>query len=89
MLKNPLGTQLYEKRTMKWADSIIKTSKGEQQAISPLVISASRRTDIPAFHTKWFVNRLREGYCIWENPFNTKQQQYISFEKTLVSQVLI
>lgn len=29
-----------------------------------MIISASRRTDIPAFHTEWFLNRLREGYCV-------------------------
>ena len=33
------------------------------------VISASRRTDIPAFYTRWFINRLRAGYCHWQNPF--------------------
>lgn len=37
------------------------------------VISASRRTDIPAFHWRWFVNRLRARYCHWINPFNAKQ----------------
>jgi len=66
---------------MRWPETHIMTQNGEQQAIAPLVISASRATDIPAFHAKWFMNRLREGYCLWENPFNTKQQQYISFEK--------
>jgi hypothetical protein len=66
---------------MQWPKINIMTQKGEQQAIAPLVISASRSTDIPAFHAKWFMNRLREGYCLWENPFNTKQQQYVSFEK--------
>ena len=29
-----------------------------------MIISASRRTDIPAFHSEWFFNRLREGYSI-------------------------
>lgn len=29
-----------------------------------MIVSASRRTDIPAFHTEWFLNRIREGYCI-------------------------
>lgn len=29
-----------------------------------MIVSASRRTDIPAFHTEWFLNRLREGYCV-------------------------
>jgi len=34
------------------------------------VISASRRTDIPAFYAEWFVNRIREGYARWVNPFS-------------------
>ena len=36
------------------------------------VISASRRTDIPAFYTPWLLNRLRAGYCEWANPFGGK-----------------
>ena len=35
-----------------------------------MIISASRRTDIPAFYTQWFVNRVRAGYCTVPNPFN-------------------
>ena len=33
------------------------------------VISASRRTDIPAFYSTWLINRLRAGYCHVLNPF--------------------
>ncbi len=33
------------------------------------IISASRRTDVPAFHSKWFLNRVRAGYCHWIHPF--------------------
>ena len=33
------------------------------------VISVSRRTDIPAFYTEWFMNRVRSGFCHWMNPF--------------------
>lgn len=29
-----------------------------------MIISASRRTDIPAFHSQWFLNRIREGYVV-------------------------
>lgn len=29
-----------------------------------MIISASRRTDIPAFHSEWFMNRIREEYVI-------------------------
>lgn len=34
------------------------------------VISASRRTDIPAFYSEWFINRIRKGYVRWMNPFS-------------------
>ncbi len=33
------------------------------------VISASRRTDIPAFYSSWFMNRIRAGFCHWLNPY--------------------
>lgn len=59
----------------------IKIADGtEVEASSPVIISASRSTDIPAFYPKWFFNRLEAGYCVWYNPFNQKPM-YISFEK--------
>lgn len=64
---------------MQWPKTLIQTPSGQKTAIAPLVISASRATDIPAFHAKWFINRLRAGYCVWENPFNALQRQFISF----------
>ncbi len=51
--------------------------------VAPIIISASRSTDIPAFYAKWFINRLKAGYCVWYNPFNQKPM-YISFAKTKV-----
>lgn len=33
-----------------------------------MIICASRRTDIPAFHAEWFMERLRAGYCLVRNP---------------------
>ena len=38
-----------------------------------MILSASRRTDIPAFYGEWFVNRLREGFVCVRNPFNYHQ----------------
>ncbi len=59
----------------------IITDKGiSVEAISPIIISASRSTDIPAFYAKWFFNRLAKGYCAWYNPFN-QQKMYISFQQ--------
>lgn len=45
-----------------------------------MIISASRRTDIPAFYAEWFVNRIRSGYCTVPNPFNRNQVSYISLK---------
>ena len=43
-----------------------------------MIISASRRTDIPAFYADWFINRLNAGYCLVKNPFNPAQIKRIS-----------
>ncbi len=45
---------------------------------SRFVISASRRTDIPAFFADWFLQRLEDGYCEVANPFNPRQVSRIS-----------
>ena len=37
------------------------------------IISASRRTDIPAFHADWFMERVTEGFVRWRNPFGGKE----------------
>ena len=38
-----------------------------------MILSVSRRTDIPAFYSEWFFNRLREGYIEVRNPMNIHQ----------------
>jgi DNA repair photolyase len=38
-----------------------------------MIISASRRTDIPAFYADWFMKRVREGFFYRVNPFNSNQ----------------
>ena len=43
-----------------------------------MIISASRRTDIPAFYAEWFINRIREGFCEVPNPFNPSQISRVS-----------
>jgi len=53
------------------------------EAVAPVIVSASRRTDIPAFHADWLVERLRAGYVKWTNPFNGLAQ-YVSFARTRV-----
>lgn len=43
-----------------------------------MLISASRRTDIPAFHTPWLLERLRAGWCDVANPMNPRQVARVS-----------
>lgn len=38
-----------------------------------MILSVSRRTDIPAFYFDWFLNRLKEGFLYVRNPFNARQ----------------
>lgn len=42
-----------------------------------MILSVSRRTDIPAFYSKWFMNRLHDGYCLVRNPFNARLISHI------------
>jgi DNA repair photolyase len=60
----------------------ITTENGELvEAQVPVIISASRSTDIPAFYAQWLINRIKKGYVVWYNPFNQKPM-YISFKNT-------
>ena len=43
-----------------------------------MIISASRRTDIPAFFTDWFMDRVRAGYCEVVNPYRADQVSRVS-----------
>lgn len=52
----------------------------EMQA--PVLVSASRSTDIPAFYAHWFFYRLdKAGYSAWTNPFNGVRS-YVSYQNT-------
>jgi len=53
-----------------------------------VIISASRRTDIPAFYAQWFINRVRAGYCAVPNPFNAQQVTRVSLRPADVDAVV-
>ena len=58
---------------------MISAADGMKKVFVPVILSASRSTDISAFYSDWFLGRLRSGYSAWINPFN--QEHYrISFE---------
>ena len=73
-------TQAVREKKMLWPKTLVNTAGGERPAIAPLIVSAARSTDIPAFHMPWFMRRLREGYCAWVNPFS-RVRQYVSFSR--------
>lgn len=49
-----------------------------------MIVSVSRRTDIPAFYSEWFFNRLKEGYVYVQNPFNAKQISKVDLNPKVV-----
>ncbi len=51
------------------------------KAFAPVIVSASRSTDIPAFYADWFFKRLEMGYSAWTNPFNG-MKYYVSYKNT-------
>jgi DNA repair photolyase len=66
---------------MDWIKKLIKSDDGSEiEAVAPMIISASRSTDIPAFYAEWLFNRIARGYIAWTNPFNQKTV-YVSFDE--------
>ncbi len=54
----------------------LETGKGiepRKKSAAMTIISASYKTDIPAFYGEWFEGRLKEGFAIVQNPFNQKK----------------
>ena len=45
-----------------------------------MILNVSGRTDIVAFYSKWFLNRLKEGYVCVRNPFNPNLVSKINFK---------
>lgn len=50
----------------------VERGGSDKAASCPVIISASRSTDIPAYYSEWFIHRLRAGVIRWKNPFNQK-----------------
>jgi len=66
----------------QWQPIQIKRENGETvKAQAPIIVSASRSTDIPAFYADWFFHRLKVGYSAWTNPFNGVKS-YVSYQDT-------
>ena len=53
-----------------------------------MIISASRRTDIPTYYSEWFMNRIREGYALARNPMNAHQVSHINLSPEVVDGIV-
>ena len=49
-----------------------------------MILSVSRRCDIPAFFGKWFLNRLKEGFVCVRNPYNRRSVSKIMLDPQTV-----
>lgn len=49
-----------------------------------MILSVSRRTDIPAFYSEWFFSRMRERYLYTRNPMNYYQVSKISLDPEVI-----
>lgn len=68
---------------MNW-DKVQITREGSSEKVfaqAPIIISASRSTDIPAFYADWFFKRMEIGYSAWTNPFNGVKS-FVSYGNT-------
>lgn len=53
-----------------------------------MIISASRRTDIPSYYSEWFFNRIKAGYVCVRNPMNPRQVSKISLSPEVVDAIV-
>lgn len=53
-----------------------------------MIISASRRTDIPTLYSEWFFNRIRDGFVNVRNPINFHQISKISLSPEVVDGIV-
>jgi len=49
-----------------------------------MIISASRRTDIPAYYSEWMINRIKERFVCVRNPMNNRQVSKINLDPDVI-----
>lgn len=53
-----------------------------------MIISASRRTDIPTYYSEWFLKRIKAGYVYVRNPMNPHQISQINLSPEVVDGIV-
>ncbi|MBQ6217093.1 MAG: DUF1848 domain-containing protein [Erysipelotrichaceae bacterium] len=53
-----------------------------------MILNTGSRTDIPAFYSEWFMNRIREGFVMARNPFDPKRVIRYDLDPSLVDAIV-
>jgi hypothetical protein len=53
-----------------------------------MILSVSRRTDIPCYYSEWFMNRIREGVVLTRNPVNQAQLSRVVITPDIVDGIV-
>lgn len=53
-----------------------------------MILSASRRTDIPAYYSKWFLNRLKAGYALVRSPYRPSRLWRVDLSPDVVDAIV-
>ena len=53
-----------------------------------MIIDTGNRTDIPAFYSEWFMNRIREGFVMVRNPYSAEQVTMYKLDPDVVDALI-
>jgi hypothetical protein len=67
-----------------WEKKLLQKDQQTRSVTLPLILSASRRTDIPAFFADAFMRRWQEGIFPVPNPYNPSRVEWVSTEKVRI-----
>ena len=62
-----------------FVEDVISIDGTECAELHPVIVSVSRRTDVPAFYMDEFLRVWRRGYVFWQNPYNPTQIKKVCF----------
>ena len=64
--------------------SFIHCQEENRKKAKAMILSVSRRTDIPNYYSEWFFNRIKEGFVYVRNPMNVHQVSRIDITPEMV-----
>ena len=58
-----------------------------RKVVTGMILNTGQRTDIPAFYSEWFANRLKEGFVCVRNPYNLSQVSRYRLDPSVVDAI--